>query len=258
VDLTYDAASGGFVKRDATGATEPIGSGVSLNEDGNLEVDGLVLPDSSAVALDDGVIGWNNTLGAFVRHDGATIGGNTIAPTDPWSTKGSKTILGATLATQQLTELFEFPLTSAQAVLGKRYRLSGTYSITFNGTRPANAYFGLVTDAALTFDDPSFIYGMTHETEKTVQSSICWEFELTDATGGEFNLMNYTTVSSEARLIGTTSSVTLRDESSNPSIGEEKGSVGAAQLLKLHFNTLATASAGPAFITWDLKLEATN
>jgi hypothetical protein len=27
--LTYDAASGGLVKRDATGATEPIGSGVS-------------------------------------------------------------------------------------------------------------------------------------------------------------------------------------------------------------------------------------
>lgn len=238
---------------------DPAGARSAIaDEDGNFPVDGLVIEDSSAVALADGVIGWNATLGAFVEHDDATIGGNIIAPTHPWSTKGCKIILGATLATQQLTELFEFPLTSTQAVLGKRYRLSGTYSITFNGTRPANAYFGVLTDASLVSEEPSFIYGVSHETEKTVQSSIFWEFELLDAGGGEFYLSNYVQASSEVRLIGTTTSMVLRDEAANPSIGEEKGPVGAAQSLKLHFNTPATPSAGPAFVVWDLKLEATN
>jgi hypothetical protein len=223
-----------------------------------LEVDSFQPSDSSGVALPDGEVAWNETLGGWVRHNGTTIGGILLVPQDPWYSKGAKIVLGSTMASDQLVELTRFPLTSAQAAVGKRFRLSGSYCLSFNGTRPVECYVGVVPELSAA-DGVSIIYGADHSgnTLKVVKSDIVWEFIFDDAGGGQYFISAFAHGGGEARLTGTTSSVVLLDAGSVYTAASEFGTAGAAQDLIFQLQTSATISAMTAMIAWDLRLEQT-
>jgi hypothetical protein len=264
VDLIYDAESGALKAIDSTGDVPFAGGGGSVTAesinaalDGEaLVVDSLAPSDSSGVALPDGEVAWNETLGGWVRHDGTTIGGVLLVPQDPWYSKGGKAILGASQTVNLHTELASFPITSAQAVVGSRFRLSGSYSVVFTGTRPSAAYVGIIPDLTAT-DDITIIYGADHSgsTLKVVNSSFVWEFELQDAGSGKFFLATYTHGASETRLTGTTSSVALIGTGDVYAMGAEEGTAGAAQDLIFQLKTEAQASAGLIVANWDIRLQ---
>jgi hypothetical protein len=115
------------------------------------EVNGFELVDSSTVALAAGVTGWNESLNCFVRHDGTTIGGNRIISTDPLEFRGSH--IETNFATDKIIRLFEAPLTALQAVVGKRFRVSGRVFITLAGSNfPPYFNMGMITKSEVDDD----------------------------------------------------------------------------------------------------------
>ena len=116
-----------------------------------LNVNGWILVNSSAVALANGVIGFNNTLNTLVKHNGSTVGGVPILVSNPSHKKGTVSASNYTAAKE--TEIASFPLTATQAIVGKRFRFSYKIEIIMNGTgKPPNFYFGITTRSNITND----------------------------------------------------------------------------------------------------------
>lgn len=143
------ASDSGRIYHIAPGSTGAAALEIIHKEPGDhpLVVTGLGMTDTSGVALPDGTFAWNGE--SFTTHDGVTIGGNVYRPQDPWHSRGAKYIASAgdlPISTADVVmDLGRFPLTAEQAVGGKRFKLSGSYSITMGSVRPANVYFGLAT-----------------------------------------------------------------------------------------------------------------
>jgi hypothetical protein len=148
---TLKSLQGAAEDPDRIGAEYMPTSALLEDENGNVPIDGALFANTAGVALAAGVVGWNNTLGSLVRHDGITIGGNPVISTDPLEFRGSHIEQNFTSA--KIIRLFEAPLTALQAAVGRRFRVSGRVFVSLEGSNvPPFFNLGMITKSEVDDD----------------------------------------------------------------------------------------------------------
>ena len=242
------------------------------DENGNVPIDGALFANTAGVALAAGVVGWNNTLGCLVRHDGITIGGNPVISTDPLEFRGAHIEQNFTAA--KIIRLFEAPLTALQAVGGARFRVSGRVFVTLAGlNHPPLFNLGMSTKSEVEDDisgvgrfpadfdggAPVFV-GFTYPTtgKDTWEISFVNEYQLS-AAGSNFELAQYALREKAVVFAGTTLSGSSFDAADCITMISPQGLVGTAnESLIFEIQAQANgASGGIMLIHYDLKFEQT-
>ena len=224
------------------------------DENGNVPVDGALFANTAGVALAAGVVGWNNTLGCLVRHDGTTVGGNVIRFDDPFTVRGTMAVAGTLAASADAEVVIEtFPITALQAVLGSKFTLSGRIVIdTLGTTLPATAYIGLLADTGI---GHGVVFGFDLSGMLRASMDIIFNIELVELDAINFVITDVGgSIGCFTKLIGSTTSMTSEAIYTSTA---ESGAIGEAQDLSLVLQLPMTASCKSYMVMYDLKLEQT-
>jgi hypothetical protein len=237
-----------------------------------IDADGLVMVDTAAVALADGVTAWNESLNCFVRHDGTTIGGNRIISTDPLEFRGSHIEQNFTSA--KIIRLFEAPLTALQAAVGRRFRVSGRVFVSLVGSNfPPVFNLGMITKSEVDDDisgigrfpvdfdgSTPVLTGHTYSTtsKDTWDISLVSEYMLTNAPPN-VELSFYSSKEKSVVYNGGTLSGVSNDVTTAIGVINPAGLAGTAnESLIFEIQAQANgASGGIMLIHYDLKFEQT-
>jgi hypothetical protein len=269
IDAFLNAADNAAARTALGAGTPPTTESVlALVADQNIEANGWTLANTAGVALASGVIGWNNTLSTFVRHDGSTLGGVPILLSDPSVKRGSVAVANYTAAKE--TELAAWPLTALQAVVGKRFRITGSIEVIAIGSnKPPNFYLGFTTRSNI--DDDlgglgafparlGYLVGFTYSTtsKDTWIFNLNEELILNDATPNfvlsfydayrRAQIFNETTITGDAKSSGDTISIET-----------DLGLVGTAneEIVLVLQGEAGGGSVGSLKISYNLKFEQT-
>jgi hypothetical protein len=235
----------------------PQGPASVLDDDGNFQVQGVILSNSGNVSLGDGVISENSS-GAIVKHDGVSDGDDLPYIEYGWRIFKYQEITAGQNQAGVALELGRFTVPASLAVGGQKFLVTGTLTVEHASSSNIPGYLIGFLPAGVTFspaDANAFGY-QNNVTTRAAQMFPAFALELELVGSGSTYSLTAT-----GRPVGVLlSAASGGDAVANLSqlcsagFGNEEGPLGATHDIVLYYGTTATGSAPASKITIDFTI----